>query len=106
MTDVAVGYLELGLRLGRHVDGLVDSYYGPAEIKERTDTEEPRDPRSLVEDAARLRESLDGLAEQRRNWLKAQLSRPRDVREKARRRGAVFRGRGRALLRDSPDQDA
>jgi hypothetical protein len=74
MTDVAVGYLELGLRLGRHVDGLVDSYYGPAEIKERTDTEEPRDPRSLVEDAARLRESLDGLAEQRRNWLKAQLS--------------------------------
>src|SRR4029450_2316126 len=74
MTDVAVGYLELGLPLGRHVDGLVDSYYGPAEIKERTDTEEPRAPRSLVEDAARLRESLDGLAEQRRNWLKAQLS--------------------------------
>jgi hypothetical protein len=74
MSDVAVEYIELGLRLGRHVDGLVDSYYGPAEIQERTDTEEPRDPTSLVEDAARLRESLDGLEEQRRNWLKAQLS--------------------------------
>jgi len=24
-------YLLLGLRLGRHVDGLVDAYYGPPE---------------------------------------------------------------------------
>ena len=28
-------YLELGLRLGRHVDGLVDAYYGPPELKEQ-----------------------------------------------------------------------
>ena len=74
MSDVAVEYIELGLRLGRHVDGLVDSYYGPAAIKERTDAEELRDPRSLAEDAARLRESLDGLEKQRRNWLEGQLS--------------------------------
>ena len=33
-------YLELGLRLGKHVDGLVDSYYGPPEIKERVDAED------------------------------------------------------------------
>ena len=26
-------YLELGLRLGRHLDGLVDAYYGPAELR-------------------------------------------------------------------------
>ncbi len=74
MSDVAVEYIELGLRLGRHVDGLVDSYYGPAAIKERTDAEDLRDPRSLAEDAARLRESLDGLEKQRRNWLEGQLS--------------------------------
>ena len=60
MTEVAVDYLELGLRLGRHIDGLVDAYYGPAEIAERVDAEEPRDPGSLDEDAARLRDSLDG----------------------------------------------
>ena len=36
MADAAAGstivdrYLELGLRLGRHVDGFVDAYYGPA----------------------------------------------------------------------------
>ena len=74
MSDPAVDYIELGLRLGRHQDGLVDSYYGPAEIKERTDAEELRDPRSLAEDAVRLRDSLDGLEEQRRNWFEGQLS--------------------------------
>jgi hypothetical protein len=74
MTDVAVEYIELGLRLGRHVDGLVDSYYGPATVKDRIDAEEPRDPSSLAEDATRLRESLDGLEDQRRSWLEGQLS--------------------------------
>ena len=73
MTDVAVEYLELGLRLGRHLDGLVDSYYGPAEIKERVDAEELRDPGSLEEDVARLRDSVDGLEDDRRTWLEAQL---------------------------------
>jgi hypothetical protein len=74
MSDVALEYIELGLRLGRHVDGLVDSYYGPAEIKERVDAEELRDPDSLAEDGSRLRDSLEDLEEQRRNWFEAQLS--------------------------------
>jgi hypothetical protein len=73
MSEVAVEYIELGLRLGRHLDGLVDSYYGPAEIKERIDAEDLRDPGLLAEDAARLRSSLDGLEDDRRRWLDAQL---------------------------------
>jgi hypothetical protein len=73
MSDVALEYIELGLRLGRHQDGLVDSYYGPAEIKERIDAEEPHDPGSLAEDAARLRDSLGGLEDDRRKWLDSQL---------------------------------
>jgi hypothetical protein len=55
----AENYLLLGLRLGRHVDGLVDSYYGPAELKEQVDAEELIPPARLVEDAAALRHSLD-----------------------------------------------
>ena len=39
---VAERYLELGLRLGRHVDGLVDAYYGPPELQAQVDAEEPR----------------------------------------------------------------
>jgi hypothetical protein len=59
VTDLAVEYIELGLRLGRHVDDLVDSYYGPAEISERVNAEELRAPAALVEDAVQLREAND-----------------------------------------------
>ena len=52
-------YLVLGLRLGRHVDGLVDSYYGPAELKEKVETEDLVPPARLVEDAADLVDSLE-----------------------------------------------
>src|SRR5438309_1362727 len=71
--DVVTSYLELCLRLGRHVDGLLDSYYGPSEIRERIDAEELRDPSALAEDAAVLGESLGVLEEERRPWLAAQL---------------------------------
>ncbi len=66
---VSERYLELGLRLGRHIDGLVDAYYGPAEIKERVDGEEPRAPADLAGDAAALLGELDG----GEHWLRAQL---------------------------------
>ena len=60
-------YLELGLRLGRHVDGLVDSYYGPAELKEQVDAEELVPAETLAGDAGSLREDLpDG-------WLRDQV---------------------------------
>jgi hypothetical protein len=60
-------YLELGLRLGRHVDGLVDAYYGPPELKEQVDAEDPVDPARLAADADGL---LAGLAD---GWLADQV---------------------------------
>jgi hypothetical protein len=74
MSDVAERYLELGLRLGRHVDDLVDAYFGPPEIAKRVEQEELRAPADLARDAAELSESLDGLEERRRKWLSAQLA--------------------------------
>ena len=73
--DVITSYLELCLRLGRHVNGLVDSYYGPPEISARIEAEELREPSRLVADAAVLLTSLDdsGLDESRRRWLRSQL---------------------------------
>ena len=60
-------YLELGLRLGRHVDGLVDSYYGPAELKAQVDAEELRPAEALAADASSLEQALpDG-------WLRDQV---------------------------------
>ena len=65
-------YIRLGLRLGRHVEGLVDSYYGPSELKEEVDAEPLREPPALVADAERLLEELDG-DDQRTRWCRAQL---------------------------------
>jgi len=56
-------YLLLGLRLGRHVDGLVDAYYGPPELKARVDGEELIEPSRLVVDGDVL------LAEVGDGWL-------------------------------------
>jgi hypothetical protein len=47
-------YLLLGLRLGRHVDGLVDAYYGPPELKQQADDGEPVAPAELAADADAL----------------------------------------------------
>lgn len=60
-------YLELCLRLGRHVDGLVDSFFGPPEIAERVDAEPLREPAELVADAEALLDEND------RAYLEAQL---------------------------------
>jgi hypothetical protein len=67
--DAAVErYLLLGLRLGRHVDGLVDAYYGPPELAARAEAEGRIEPRRLVADAEALLAELDDgwLADQAR----------------------------------------
>jgi len=84
MTDLASPvlidrYLALGLRLGRHVDGFVDAYYGPAGLQSRIDAEPVAPPNALVAESASLLADLDsGVdAEQidanRRRWLRAQV---------------------------------
>jgi hypothetical protein len=66
--SAAERYLELGLRLGRHVDGLVDAYYGPPELKEQVDAEELVPPEQLAADGAALLEEVpDG-------WLRDQVA--------------------------------
>jgi hypothetical protein len=71
--DPVRGYVELGLRLNRHLEGLVDGYFGPPEMPAAVDAEPLCAPGDLVADAAALRESLDGLEPTRARWLDAQL---------------------------------
>lgn len=73
--DLVARYLELGLRLGRHVDGLVDSYFGPPGIAERVAQEDVREPELLRTDAEELRSELGAsdLDPQRRAWIDDQL---------------------------------
>jgi hypothetical protein len=72
-------YLCLGLRLGRHVDGFVDAYYGPPGLAERVAAQPPVAPERLVADAAGLLAELDAgvdadaVGPSRRRWLRAQV---------------------------------
>jgi hypothetical protein len=73
-----VRYLELGLALGRHVDGLVDAYFGPPVLADRAAAGSPRPPREIEHDLRRLLADLDvdaagELEPGRRHWLQAQV---------------------------------
>ncbi len=72
---VAHDYLLLALRLDQRIPGLVDGYFGPADLKARVDTEQLRAPARLRDDAAALRVRLAAEVEDpgRREWLDAQL---------------------------------
>lgn len=73
---VARDYLLLGLRLDQHIAGLVDGYFGPADLKAQVDMEQIRSPARLRDEATALRARLaDEVAEpDRRDWLDAQLA--------------------------------
>ena len=72
---VARDYLLIALRLDRHVPGIVDGYFGPADLKGQVDIEPLRPPRLLADDAGRLRGRLTTEVGEpdRRRWLDLQL---------------------------------
>ena len=65
--SVAERYLRLGLQLGRHVDGIVDAYFGPPELAAAVEAEPPVEPRALVAAAEALLDELDD------GWLRDQV---------------------------------
>jgi hypothetical protein len=73
---IARDYLLLCLRLDQMAPGLVDGYYGPADLKAAVDQEQLRVPASLADDAATLRARLDAEVDEpdRRGWLAVQLT--------------------------------
>jgi hypothetical protein len=69
VTESAVErYLRLGLRLGRHADGVVDAYYGPPELGAAVEAEPRVDPTVLVSDADALLDELED------GWLRDQVA--------------------------------
>ena len=67
MNEVAERYLRLGLQIGRHVDGMVDAYFGPPELAAAVDAEPPVDPRAVAAAAEALLGELDD------GWLRDQV---------------------------------
>jgi len=68
VTTVTERYLRLGLQIGRHVEGIVDAYYGPPELAAAVDAEPPVDPRELVSAAEALLDELED------GWLRDQVA--------------------------------
>jgi hypothetical protein len=60
MASVPERYLLLGLRLGKHVDGLVDGYFGPPSLQAAAEGEELTAPAPLLDEAEALLTELDG----------------------------------------------
>ena len=68
MTEsFAERYIRLGLQLDRHVEGMVDAYFGPPQLAASVEAEPLVDPRALVSAAETL---LDELAD---GWLRDQV---------------------------------
>jgi hypothetical protein len=65
--SAAERYIRLGLQLGRHVDGIVDAYFGSAEPAAAVDAEPPVEPRALVAAAEALLDELED------GWLRDQV---------------------------------
>jgi len=80
---IARDYLVLALRLDQHSPGLVDGYFGPADIKAQVDTEQLRPPGALAADAVRLQERIDSDVPEpdRRSWLAGQVTALRTLAE-------------------------
>ncbi len=84
-TGLVERYLKLGQRLGRHIDGMVDAYYGPPELAASVAAEPVVPPDRLVADARSLLAALaagapldgsvveDSSAPARRHWISAQV---------------------------------
>ncbi len=72
---IARDYLRLALRLDQHIPGLVDGYFGPADLKAEVDIGQLVSPARLAGEAEALlgRLAAEVHDEGRRDWLSAQL---------------------------------
>lgn len=73
MDEIAREYLLIGLSIGELQDGIVDAFYGPAELREMAASDQSS-PHDLARRAAELRTRLDQIDDApRQRWLDRQL---------------------------------
>jgi hypothetical protein len=72
---IARDYLLLALRLGKLLPGIVDSYFGPADLRAQVDAEPPRTASKLREEASAFESRIAKQVPEpdRARWLKAQM---------------------------------
>jgi len=65
LDDYGRSYLRLTLEIEKHVEGYVDAYYGPAELKADVEAGDKKSPAALLDDVAALRDVLPADASRR-----------------------------------------
>jgi hypothetical protein len=75
LDEFGKNYLLLGLRIGKLIEGYVESYYGPPELKEIVDREQPSSPKNLLSICNSLLQDLpnQGFADIRIKFLNKML---------------------------------
>jgi hypothetical protein len=58
VNDFGKEYLLLGLRMDKIIEGFVDSYYGPQDLKEKVENEKPASAKRLLKDCIDLQKQL------------------------------------------------
>lgn len=66
-------YINLLLAIDKHIDGYIDAYIGPPQIKEAIDAQPLRSPAQLLDDVSRLKETIPSGPPTRHAYLQATL---------------------------------
>ena len=76
LNEFAKSYICLGLRINKHIDGYVEHYYGPPELKKMVDIEEKLSPISLLKNYQDLEKTLpnQGFEQKRYKFLSKTLT--------------------------------
>lgn len=73
LDQFGTNYLTLTLEINKHIDGYVDSYIGPADLKSQVEAGEQKPPQTLMADLENLRASLPSDDPQRAKFLTAEF---------------------------------
>jgi hypothetical protein len=75
MDEIGRSYLTLALNLDRHLEGFVDAYFGPPQLKAGVEAGEPRRLKALADDARQLQAAVEASAydPQRQDYLARQV---------------------------------
>ncbi|MHA2180709.1 MAG: hypothetical protein ACXAAH_04715 [Promethearchaeota archaeon] len=75
LDNFANSYLKLGLRIDKHINGYVEHYYGPSELKNTIEREGKKSPKNLLQDCENLKDELkdQGFEVKRRKFLEKNL---------------------------------
>lgn len=66
-------YLRLALEIDKHINGYIDAYIGPAELREEVDATPKQEPADLLEALRRLEDELPDVGSERAAYLRANL---------------------------------